>query len=228
MSRFDDRYGKSRPLPDDAVWTRPGARRDDDMRYPGDEFGGTYGRREPSESGGRPYDAGRDFAGGRDYGPGDDFSGGTWSGRRGYPGDDRGYPGHRRFGGHHGYGTDRGHPGHRDFGRGDDEPRAWTGSGYPGGYRGVGPKDYERSDDRIREDVCERLTEHDAIDASGIEVRVSGGVVTLTGEVPERYMKHLAEDAVANAVGVNDVENGIRVRGARTGERGMFDEPSLG
>lgn len=228
MSRFDDRYGKSRQS-DDSIWSRPGGRRDDDTRYPGDEFGGTYGRRDYRDGGGSPYDAGgRDFAGGRDYGPGDDFSGGTWSGRRDYLDEDRRYPGHRAFGGHHGYGGSGRHPGHRDFGRGEDDRRAWSGSGYPGGYRGVGPKGYERSDERIREDICERLTEHDAIDASGIDVQVSRGVVTLTGEVPERYMKHLTEDAVADAVGVRDVENGLRVRGAGAGERGIFDEPSLG
>ncbi|HXP02129.1 MAG TPA: BON domain-containing protein, partial [Luteibacter sp.] len=106
-------------------------------------------------------------------------------------------------------------------------------SGYPGGYRGMGPRDYERADERIREDVCERLTDHDAIDASNIDVRVSAGVVQLSGDVPERYMKHLAEDAVVNAVGVKDVENSLRVRGSvrgseSRGERGLFDEPSLG
>jgi osmotically-inducible protein OsmY len=89
-----------------------------------------------------------------------------------------------------------------------------------------------RTDERIREDLCERLSEHDAIDASEIEVEVTSGVVQLSGEVPERYMKHLAEDAVADAIGVKDVENSIRVRRGgkleeRRGERGMFDEPSL-
>lgn len=187
MSRFDDRYGKTRHPGDDSVWTRPAARRDDDTRYPGDEFGGTYGHRD---LGGRPYDAGHDVAGGRDYGPGDDFSGGRWAGQRD----------HRR-----------------------------NNRRYPGGLRGVGPKGYERSDERIREDICERLTEHDAIDASNIEVRVAEGVVQLSGEVPERYMKHLAEDAVVDAVGVKDVDNTLRVRGRnRLEDRGMFDEPSLG
>lgn len=226
MSRFDDRYGKNRPSGDDPTWSRPGSRQDD-ARYPGDEFGGTYGQRD---SGGSPYDARGDYAGGRDYGPGDDFSGGGWTGRRDLGRDGGRYPGHRQFGGGHGYDTHGRHPGHRDFGRGHaDRGQQWSGSGYPGGQRGIGPKGYERSDERIREDVCERLTEHDAIDASNIEVNVSGGVVRLSGDVPRRYMKHLAEDAVADAVGVRDVENTLRVRdGGQPAERGLFDEPSLG
>lgn len=229
MSRFDDRYDKSRHPEDSPVWTRPRPRRDDDTRYPGDEFGGTYGRRDNRYTGGSPYDASHELAGGRDYGPGDDFSGGGWAGQRDYQREDRRYPGHREFGRHHRYGGNAPHPGHRDFGRGDEGASAWSGSGYPGGQRGVGPKGYQRSDERIREDICERLTEHDAIDASNIEVNVADGVVQLSGEVPQRYMKHLAEDAVADAIGVRDVNNSLRVSTvSRAGERGMFDEPSLG
>ncbi|MGE7137094.1 BON domain-containing protein [Luteibacter sp. NPDC031894] len=229
MSRFDDRHDRNRQAGEEPVWTRPRTRRDDDTRYPGDEFGGTYGHRDTRDRGGSPYDVGHDVAGGRDYGPGDDFSGGGWAGQRDYQRGDPRYPGHREFGGHHRYGGESPRPGHRDFGRGDEGRREWSGSGYPGGFRGVGPKGYERGDERIREDICERLTEHDAIDASAIEVRVSEGVVHLSGEVPERYMKHLAEDAVADAVGVKDVENTLRVRGrSGPGERGMFEAPSLG
>jgi hypothetical protein len=206
MSRFDKRYGKAHAPGDEAAWARPGGQHDD-TRYPGDEFGGTYGYRDPRDFGGSPYEAGHEQ-------------------RR---------PGHRDFGGHHGYDSDGQHPGHRDFGRDESHSyrgpgsRDWSGSGYPGGQRGVGPKDYERTDERIRDDVCERLTEHDAIDASNIEVRVTAGVVQLSGDVPHRFMKHLAEDAVAEAVGVKDVENTLRVRGSEhRRERGLFDEPSLG
>jgi hypothetical protein len=50
------------------------------------------------------------------------------------------------------------------------------------GHRGRGPKNYSRSDTRIEEDVHERLM-HDPLDASGIEVSVKDGEVTLTGTV---------------------------------------------
>ena len=89
--------------------------------------------------------------------------------------------------------------------------------GYPdfeGGrpsFRGRGPKNYERSDDRIREEVCERLTDADDVDATEIEVTVNSGTVTLSGTVNERYAKRRAEDIVESVRGVKDVQNSIRV-----------------
>lgn len=78
-------------------------------------------------------------------------------------------------------------------------------------YRGKGPKGYQRSDDRVREDVCDRLEQDHDIDASDIEVKVSGGTVTLSGSVSDRSMKRRAEDLVESIQGVRDVENQIRV-----------------
>ena len=81
----------------------------------------------------------------------------------------------------------------------------------PQGHRGRGPAGYVRSDERIVDDVIDRLTDDEHIDASEILVKVDGGIVTLTGNVPERAMKRLAEDLVADASGVRDVRNMIRV-----------------
>jgi hypothetical protein len=78
-------------------------------------------------------------------------------------------------------------------------------------FFGKGPKGYKRSDDRIREDVCDRLSEG-WIDASEIEVTVKDGEVTLIGSVTERRMKHDAEDLVERVVGVVDVHNQLRVK----------------
>jgi hypothetical protein len=47
---------------------------------------------------------------------------------------------------------------------------------------------------------------------------VRGGEVTLTGTVPERWMKRLAEDVVEQVMGVRDVMNQIRVQGERQRE----------
>ena len=86
------------------------------------------------------------------------------------------------------------------------------------GYRGVGPRNYKRSDERIREDLNERLTEADDIDASGLSVDVSNGVATLSGTVEQRWMKHRAEDLADSCSGVQDVRNHIQVGyGAATG-----------
>jgi hypothetical protein len=85
-----------------------------------------------------------------------------------------------------------------------------------GRYSGVGPRGYRRSDERIREDVCEVLTQDGWVDARDIEVRIKDGEVTLNGTVPERSMKRRAEDAVIKVTGVRDVRNHLDV--AETGQ----------
>ena len=120
-----------------------------------------------------------------------DSSGGGWSRAARDAGRD-GYAGGAGYGGI-GYGGD-GYEPHEDR-----------------GFAGRGPKGYQRSDERIQEEVCERLTRHPAIDASDIEVRVAGGEVTLTGQVDSRRTKRLVEDVVDRCAGVVDVANQLRI-----------------
>jgi hypothetical protein len=122
-------------------------------------------------------------------------------------GDGREYPG--------GYGSDAnefagGDPNDDDSGppRDDDRDRPLAGS-----HRGRGPKGYKRSDQRIHEDVCERLTEDRFIDASNIEVEVKEGEVTLSGTVSSRGLKRRAEDLAEMAAGVSHIQNNLRVEG---------------
>jgi len=79
------------------------------------------------------------------------------------------------------------------------------------GFAGRGPRGYQRSDERIREDVSEILWEHDDIDASDIDVTVENGEVTLEGTVDSRWTKRMAEDAAHEARGVVDVHNRLRI-----------------
>jgi osmotically-inducible protein OsmY len=79
-------------------------------------------------------------------------------------------------------------------------------------YRGKGPKDYQRSQDRIREDICDRLTDDDLVDASDIQVQCEGNEVVLTGTVSSREEKRRAEDLVESISGVQNVENRIKVK----------------
>jgi osmotically-inducible protein OsmY len=110
-----------------------------------------------------------------------------------------------------GRGSDRGR-----WGQGDQARMG--GSGYDdqpsgrGGYAGRGPKGYQRSDERIREEVSDRLMANDDLDAADVEVKVRGGEVTLTGTVRDRGMKRLAEDLAERVMGVKDVMNQIRVQ----------------
>ncbi|MGH7793944.1 MAG: BON domain-containing protein [Candidatus Binatia bacterium] len=80
-----------------------------------------------------------------------------------------------------------------------------------GPYAGRGPKGYRRSDDRILEEVCERLTDHPSIDATEIDVTVADGDVTLTGRVESRTVKHLTENMVETVSGVKEVHNQLRI-----------------
>jgi hypothetical protein len=84
--------------------------------------------------------------------------------------------------------------------------------GERGRFTGRGPKNWQRSDDRIREDINERLTDHPDIDAFEIDVQVKNGEVTLAGTVEERHTKRLAEDVAENVSGVREVHNQLKVQ----------------
>jgi hypothetical protein len=124
--------------------------------------------------------------------------------------------------GYEGEGPMRGGPPPRDFERGSYDREYWPerDRGYEPlpSHRGKGPKNYQRSDERILEDVCERMTDDDRLDASQIEVQVQGGVITLTGSVDDRMSKRRAEDIAESCLGVKDVQNQIRIGGVRPGE----------
>lgn len=78
-------------------------------------------------------------------------------------------------------------------------------------HRGRGPRNYQRSDERIREDVNDRLTDDPHVDASHIEVAVKDREVTLTGTVRSRFEKRHAEDIAEAVSGVTHVQNNLRV-----------------
>jgi len=79
-----------------------------------------------------------------------------------------------------------------------------------GPFSGKGPRGYVRSDERIREDVSDRLSDDDELDASDITVTVSKSEVTLEGSVPDRHSKRRAEDIAESVSGVTEVHNRLR------------------
>lgn len=97
------------------------------------------------------------------------------------------------------------------FGDDDAERRRRLDHMNANNHRGKGPKDYRRSEDRIREDVCDRLTDDDMLDATNIQVQIQGDNVILSGSVNSRDQKRRAEDLAESISGVRDVENRIRV-----------------
>jgi osmotically-inducible protein OsmY len=147
----------------------------------------------------------RDFGDSAGYG-----SGGSARDRRDVMGDDYG-----RDADDAGFGRgSRDHDGGA-FDRMSDEIRSVFGD--EGGHRGRGPRGYQRSDQRILEDVNDRLTEDPDVDASEIEVRVENREVTLSGTVNSRFEKRHAEDVAESVPGVAHVQNNLRVQASPTG-----------
>ena len=177
-------------------------RRRDDRRF-----------RDEAERGGRALGGGvRPGAGGavgsrgtgdesRGHSGYDDDRGGFVDDYRGGPGSGTAPAGRRRGSGYGAFGF-------------DDDARRET----AGPHRGRGPRGYQRPDERILEDVSDRLTEDPHIDASEIEVRVENREVTLSGTVASRFEKRHAEDIAESASGVVHVQNNLRVREAGTGD----------
>jgi len=110
-----------------------------------------------------------------------------------------GGPGYSGFGGSAGY-----------FGGGA--------GGVSGGYTGGDasnepwrPAPDTHHDDRIHDDIWERLSQATNIDTSEIEVSVEAGVVILEGRVEERPMKHAAGELAERVPGVHRVHNHLHV-----------------
>jgi hypothetical protein len=204
----------------------------DEQREPG-EFEGRHGPHRARRSrNGRP---GSDPGYGRngDHRPGDE----GWDARGGFESDEISERSRSRyetepgFGSRsrdpyagQGYGQRRGESaGHSGFGEtGGEQDFGSAGFGEPafrytevwlieGPHTGRGPKGYKRSDERLREQVCERLERHGRVDASEIDVKVEDGVVTLEGQVDDRRAKRLAEECAESVYGVQDVMNRLKV-----------------
>jgi len=106
----------------------------------------------------------------------------------------------------------------------NNEPATWTYTEYwlvPGPFVGVGPRDYERSDERIYEDVCQRLGFNGQLDASDITVNVDKGEVYLEGSVNNRRDKRLAEDITDSVMGVVDVHNDLKINKSNQSNQGQ-------
>ncbi len=132
------------------------------------------------------------------------------SGNRPMRGNPYGYGGDGQYGNRH---NERGF-----MDRAGDEVASWFGDEdarrrrEQDEHRGRGPKGYARSDERIREDVSDRLTDDGWLDASDIEVQVSNREVTLTGAVNSREDKRRAEDLAETVSGIQHVQNNLRVK----------------
>jgi hypothetical protein len=88
---------------------------------------------------------------------------------------------------------------------------------------GRGPKGYQRSDSRIREDICDRLMVS-WMDAENVEVLVLAGEVTLQGTVKSRDEKRAIEAVAESVLGVKDIHNTLRVDSGEQASAGSRPE----
>jgi len=140
-------------------------------------------------------------------------------------GSQSGYGSQQRFGGGESrFGDEQRWRGESQGFFGDRDREGWRGGRFGYGERGRdrpgffqrlfkrGPKGYQRSDERLREDISERLMYAMEIDSSEVTITATDGRVTLDGTVPDRFMKHAIEDMVDECPGVQDIDNRIRVQ----------------
>lgn len=216
--RYGEEYGES----------RYGGREGQSGRYGQGGQYGQYGQQGGQGGFGQsdPYRQGQGYEGGyqgAEYGDWRSRGGSQGGGERGYMGSRGGY----RSGGMgegsgqgSGQGSRRGSQDRDFWDRASDEVSSWFGDDEADRrrrmdqHRGKGPRGYTRSDDRIKEDVNDRLTDDWAVDASDIEVDVENCEVTLTGEVTSREMKRRAEDVAEAVSGVKHVQNNLRIKQA--------------
>lgn len=197
--------------------------------FSGREYGRRYGARDYG-----PRDVGQEqggWGGSGGYGEDERGRGFRQGGYGGYGQSGSGYRGGQgrdaqgEFG-QGGFGQSGHSRGGFDYGRGEFGQSGYgdtrRGYGQSDSYsqqfqrRGKAPKGYKRTDERIKEDLYERLMNQD-IDAAEVTVEVQSGKVQLEGTVPERWMKHVVEDVADGCPGVEDVENRIRVQ-SQSGE----------
>lgn len=182
---------------------------DEDEPFQSEDEGGLYG----NQSGFTPNQNGA---------PSTNASMGGWYGNQGLGGEG-GFQGNqggyglqshlgrpRQYGFHDNYLPEPRHPLHPQNYRGAEHSGLPTDNGWSARRPGMGPKGYKRSDERIREEICEALSDS-PLDTRDVEVTVTDGHVTLSGSIRYREDKRRIEDVADRVRGVHDITNQLRV-----------------
>ena len=83
----------------------------------------------------------------------------------------------------------------------------------PKDHRGHGPRDWRKSDERLREEVCEALAADPWLDARDLNVGVDEAEVVLSGVAPCLEARDRAQDIASRVVGVRAVHNFVGIKG---------------
>lgn len=92
-------------------------------------------------------------------------------------------------------------------------------------HAGKGPRGWTLRDERLIEEVSDRLMDDRLLDARQVEVSANAGVITLAGQVPGASDAAHAEMLARQAPGVTGVVNRLQVRpGQRAVDRPAPEE----
>lgn len=89
-------------------------------------------------------------------------------------------------------------------------------------FRGKGPKNYQRSDRRIYEELGEELRHNPTIDASEIEFSVRDRHIYVRGFVKSKTEKWLVEDILESLHGIEGITNELKLRREEFPPRGLI------
>lgn len=92
--------------------------------------------------------------------------------------------------------------------RKDSEGELWQSSGPS---TEPGERGYNRQDEKIQEEIIDRLNHQSQIDTANIEVEVTDGTVTLSGTVASSSEKNLVEETAEMVSGVLEMINRLTV-----------------
>jgi osmotically-inducible protein OsmY len=241
-NREENRYGRR------SNYDYEGSYGESTRRYGRNDFDRDYGTSGRARDFGREYDRERDqeFGG---YGRSDLGYGSRYGERSNLSSERYSYPSRYRTGESSRRQYNRSSEYDRDYGLGGQQERGWWDrtsdeiSSWFGDeeaerrrrqdeqrahYRGRGPRGYQRSDSRISEDINDRLTDDDYLDASDIDVAVNNREVTLSGTVENRTAKRRAEDIAENVSGVSHVQNNLRIREMITDNSMITEKNTVG
>lgn len=196
----EQRYGQGRGTAGRGGWGASGGQRYEGAEWMSGQPGGRHGGREREQDGG--------FGGPQGWG--------GQGGARGYQGDS-----------YMGAGMGAAAP-YSNLGvSGQGWERTGSQAGRGPSMRGRGPKGYQRSDERLKEMICERLSDDPDIDPSDVSLEVKNGEVTLEGQVEDRATKYQIEELVDGCGGVREVHNRLRVasrQGMQAGGASAHDQ----
>jgi hypothetical protein len=186
-------------------------------RYSGGNYGGFVNEGSSGGYGNEGFSGGGNYGGNRGFSRGFSPQGGPQSYGQNYG---------QTFG--QGYAGGPGGNGEGDGGRQGSGYQRFGNEGFGGGrgyragrgFAGRGPKGYQRSDERIKEQVSDRLMDDDDVDASDITVEVKNAEVTLSGTVNSRQEKRAAEETAEQCAGVREVLNHLRINPSQTSSTG--------